>query len=101
MILTTQHVIDMLRQQLPYLATEYGVTRLGLFGSYAKGMPHEHSDIDLVAEFETPPGLRFVELTDYLEQLFHTSVDVLTPAGIQGIRNRHVARDIRESIVYV
>ena len=101
MMLTTQHVIDMLRQQLPYLATEYGVTRLGLFGSYAKGMPHEHSDIDLVAEFETPPGLRFVEFTDYLEQLFHTPVDVLTPAGIQGIRNGLVARDIRESIVYV
>jgi uncharacterized protein len=98
---TQQQVTDMLRQQFPYLSSEYGVTRLGLFGSYAKDIPHEHSDIDLVAEFETPPGLRFVELTDYLEQLFHTPVDVLTPAGIQGIRNRHVASDIRESIIYV
>jgi predicted nucleotidyltransferase len=98
---TTQQVTNILRQQFPYLAAEYGVTRLGLFGSYAKGHPHEHSDIDLVAEFETPPGLRFVELTDYLEHLFQTPVDVLTPAGIQGIRNRQVAQDIRESIVYV
>ena len=98
---TTQQVTDILRQQFPYLAAEYGVTRLGLFGSYAKGHPHEHSDIDLVAEFGAPPGLRFVELTDYLEELFHTPVDVLTPTGIQGIRNRQVAQDIRESIVYV
>ncbi|MCP4401303.1 MAG: nucleotidyltransferase family protein [bacterium] len=98
---TTQQVTEILRQQLPYLAAEYGVTRLGLFGSYAKGRPHQQSDIDVVAEFETPPGLRFVELTDYLEHLFQTPVDVLTPAGIQGIRNRQVARDIRESIVYV
>ena len=98
---TTQQVTDILRQQFPYLAAEYGVTRLGLFGSYAKGRPHEQSDIDLVAEFATPPGLRFVELTDYLEHLFQTPVDVLTPAGIQGIRNQQVAQDIRESIVYV
>jgi predicted nucleotidyltransferase len=98
---TTQQVTDILRQQFPYLAAEYGVTRLGLFGSYAKGRAHEQSDIDVVAEFETPPGLRFVELTDYLEQLFHTPVDVLTPARIQGIRNQQVAQDIQESIVYV
>jgi predicted nucleotidyltransferase len=91
----------MLRQHFSYLSSEYGVTRLGLFGSYAKGIPHEQSDIDLVVEFETPPGLRFVELTDYLEQLFQTPVDVLTPAGIQGIRNAHVAKDIQESIAYV
>ena len=100
-MLTTQNVTDILRQQYPYLSSEYGVKRLGVFGSYAKGNPHEHSDIDLVAEFDRPLGLKFIELTDYLEQLFQTSVDVLTPAGIQAIRNTQVAADIQESIVYV
>lgn len=100
-MLAPHEVTDMLRQHLAYLSSEYGVTRLGLFGSYAKGSPHEHSDIDLVAEFETPPGLRFVELTEYLEDLFHSPVDVLTPVGIRGIRNEQVSKDIQESIVYV
>ena len=100
-MLTLQQVTDILRQQLPYLSAEYGITRLGIFGSYAKGVVREQSDIDLVAEFKTPLGLRFVEFTDYLEQLFHAPVDVLTPAGIQAIRNTNVARAIQESIVYV
>lgn len=37
------------------------------FGSYAKGVAQEQSDIDLVAEFKKPLGLRFVEFTDYIE----------------------------------
>jgi uncharacterized protein len=100
-MLTTQQLTDMLRQQLPYLSAEYGITRLGIFGSYAKGVAYEQSDIDLVVEFKTPIGIRFVEFTDYLEQLFHVPVDVLTPAGIQAIRNATVAKAIQESIVYV
>lgn len=100
-MLTLQQVTDILRQQLPYLSTEYGITRLGIFGSYAKGIAQEESDIDLVAEFKIPPGLKFFEFTDYLEKLFHKPVDVLTPAGIQAIRNSTVAKTIEESIVYV
>ena len=100
-MLTKKQITTILRQQLPYLSAQYGIKRLGLFGSYAKGIQREHSDIDLVAEFESPPGLMFIEFTDYLEQLFHVPVDVLTPAGIQAIRNTQVAQAIRESIVYV
>ena len=68
------------------------------FGSYAKGVPHEQSDIDLIAEFNAPIGLKFIEFTEYLEHLLGTPVDVLTPAGIQGIRN---PKDIQETILYV
>jgi predicted nucleotidyltransferase len=70
-----------------------------LFGSYAKGVPTEASDIDLVVEFERPLGFKFIELTEYLEQLLGQKVDILTPAGIQGIRSPHIAQSIGESIV--
>lgn len=99
--MTTEQVTHILRQQLPYLSTEYGVKRLGIFGSYAKGTQKEQSDIDLVAEFERPLGLKFIELTDYLEQIFEVPVDVLTLVGVEAIRNRKVSENIQESIVYV
>jgi predicted nucleotidyltransferase len=70
-----------------------------LFGSYAKGVPTEAGDIDLVVEFERPLGFKFIELTEYLEQLLGQKVDILTPAGIQGIRSPHIAQSIGESIV--
>jgi predicted nucleotidyltransferase len=100
-MLTRDEITAVLRENLPYLASEYGVRRIGLFGSYAKDMPTESSDIDIVVEFARPIGFRFTELTEYLEGLLGKTVDVLTPAGIQGIRIEGIARSIRESIVYV
>lgn len=100
-MLSPQHITKTLRQQYPYLTKTYGLKRIGVFGSYAKGVSHEQSDIDLVAEFETPIGIKFVEFIEYLEHLFQTPVDVLTPTGIQSIRNKRIAKDIQESILYV
>jgi predicted nucleotidyltransferase len=64
-------------------------------------MPPESSDVDIVVEFDRPIGFRFVEFAEYLESLLGKRVDVLTPAGIQGIRIERIARDIQESTVYV
>jgi predicted nucleotidyltransferase len=100
-MLTKEAITKMLREKYPYLAAEYGVKRIGLFGSYAKDIPTEASDIDLVVEFERPLGFKFIELSEYLERLLGQEVDILTPAGIQGIRIDHIAQSIEENIVYV
>jgi predicted nucleotidyltransferase len=96
-----EKVIQILRKELTYLVSEYGVKRIGLFGSYAKGIPAKGSDIDILVEFEKPIGLKFIEFAEYLEGLLGRSVDILTPAGIESIRIDKVARNITESIVYV
>ena len=100
-MLTREEVTDLLREKHPHLVAEYGVKKIGLFGSYARDVPDEGSDIDIVVEFERPIGFRFIEFTEYLEHLLGKKVDVLTPAGIQGIRVAHIAKDIEESVVYV
>mgnify|MGYP001044435587 CR=1 FL=1 len=98
---SVEEIIALLREHYPYLAAEYGVKRIGLFGSYAKGQPSDMSDVDMVVEFERPIGLRFVELAEYLEHLLGRKVDLLTPAGIQGIRIPWVAQNIAERLVSV
>jgi len=100
-MLMREQVLALLREAYPYLAAEYGVRRVGIFGSYAKGIPDEASDVDIIVEFERPIGFKFIELVEYLEHLLDRRVDVLTPAGLQGIRVSRVAQDITESIVYV
>ncbi len=99
--LTREKVLQILRNHYPYLAAKYGVRRIGLFGSYAKGKARGTSDIDLIVEFERPIGFQFVELVEYLENVLGASVDVLTPAGVEGIRHAHIREDIQESIIYV
>ena len=99
--MTQEEILQILRENYAYLASEYGMKRLGLFGSYAKGTPAESSDVDLVVEFERPIGFRFAEFAEYLEMLLGKKVDILTPAGIQGIRIERIARSIEENTVYV
>ena len=100
-MLTRDEIIQLLRTEHPYLAKEFGVSRIGLFGSYATGRPSENSDIDLFVEFEQPIGFRFLELVDYLEAILGSKVDVLTRAGIQNIRIDRVGKAISESVMYV
>ena|ERR671919_2322660 len=100
-MLTRDEAVKLLQEKHPYLVAEFGVSKIGLFGSYAKGQSDETSDVDIVVELERPIGFRFVDLVDYLENLLGRRVDVLTPAGIQNIRIEQVAKSITQSIVYV
>ncbi len=102
MELTKEKITDILSEKTEYLASEYGVKRIGLFGSYAKGTSIEPtSDVDIVVEFDHPIGFKFMELADYLEEILGKPVDLLTESAIQGIRHPKVAEAIKESIIYV
>ena len=100
-MLTQEKAREILRRELPYLRDNFGVRRIGLFGSFAKGEQREDSDIDILIEFEKPIGLKFVELAEYLEKVLGRGIDVLTPAGIKGIRIKKIAQEIERGIVYV
>ncbi len=99
--MTREKVVGILRKELPYFISEYGVKRIGLFGSYAKGTPTKASDVDILVEFDKPIGLKFVEFAEYIERILGSKTDILTLAGIDGIRIKKVAESIKDSIVYV
>ena len=94
-------VIEKIKSQYPYLSSEFGIKRIGVFGSVAKQADRDHSDIDLVVEFERPIGLKFISLAEYLEKLFGRNVDILTKDGIRNIRVKRVSTDIEKDIIYV
>ncbi len=98
---TKEEIINTLKKELPYLRAIFGVKRIGLFGSFAKGIQREDSDIDIIVEFEKPIGLKFIELSDHIEKALGRKVDILTPVGIESLRVKKVAEDIKKSIVYV
>jgi predicted nucleotidyltransferase len=62
-----------------------GVRRIGLFGSVARDEALPGSDMDFVVEFE--PGRKtfdnYMDLKDFLEQLFERRVDLVTSEGIK------------------
>ena len=91
--MTREEVIGILREELPQLTSEYGVKRIGLFGSYAKGKPADDSDVDILVEFDKPMGLKFVEFAEYLERLlgrFSEGYDCFLDEGFTSIKDRFV-----------
>jgi hypothetical protein len=99
--LTKEAILRRIRESYPQLTAQFGVQRIGLFGSFARGTAQESSDVDLIVELQRPIGLKFMEMVEYLETLLGRRVDVLTPAGLHGIRLPGVARQIEESVVHV
>jgi len=94
-------IIKKIKEQYPYLSRQYGIRRIGIFGSVAMGTAGQDSDVDIVVEFERPIGLKFMEFVDYMEKLFGKKVDVLTKDGIKNIRVKNVSTEIEKNIIYV
>lgn len=55
----------------------FSVKRLGLFGSQARGEGHEASDLDFVVDFERKTFDNYMDLKEFLENLFHCQVDLV------------------------
>jgi hypothetical protein len=94
-------IINTLKVELPMLERDFGVKRIGLFGSFVNEKSTSNSDIDLLIEFKEPIGFRFFKMADYLEDKFHRKIDILTPAGIKSIRIKEVADRIMKEVEYV
>jgi len=97
-----EEVIRILRENMDKIR-EFGVKRIGIFGSVARDEADEESDIDFVVEFEENRGAMrdFIGLIDYLENLFGREIDLLTPSGIESIRIKSVRERIKRELEYV
>ncbi|WP_008319434.1 nucleotidyltransferase family protein [Leptolyngbya sp. PCC 6406] len=69
-------ILNQLKQRQADLQERYGVTRIGIFGSVARGEATPDSDIDIVV-YMMPDLLQRVRLKAELESLFGRSVDVI------------------------
>jgi len=103
--LSCEDIISILKRELPRLKDEYGVEKIALYGSFAKGNPKKTSDVDILVDIRRPIGLEFVALADVLEDKLGRKVDIATLAHYKrsfgNPRYKHIAEDIRKSLIYV
>ncbi len=98
---TSNEILKLIKDNYNYLSTEYGVKKIRLFGSAAKGTATKESDVDILIEFNKPIGFKFVRLVEYLEEILGKKVDVITKDGLNNIRIKNIAENIKASLVYV
>jgi len=76
-------VKEILRRNESLLREKFGVKRIGVFGSWARGEATPDSDVDILVEFSRPIGWEFIDLKELLARLLGRDVDLVTPAALK------------------
>jgi predicted nucleotidyltransferase len=76
------------------LREKYHITRIGLFGSYARGEQKDSSDIDLLVEFEENTQNLYdlkIQIKEFFKNKFGTETDIC--------REKYIKPRIKKSIL--
>lgn len=73
---------------------KFGVRKIGIFGSYARGEEKVTSDVDVLVEFEEPTFRNFMGLAFFLEDLFNRKVDLVTVKGLSPYIRPYVEKEV-------
>jgi predicted nucleotidyltransferase len=81
------HLIDVKKR--------FGVSRIGIFGSYSRAEETDTSDVDVLVGFEQPVDIfTFLELKEYLETLLKRRVDLVTEKALKPMIKDHVLSEV-------
>lgn len=95
---TTEQILSILRNELPYLKEKYKVKSLSLFGSYVKKTQTSGSDLDILVTFHEVPGfIKFVNLENYLSDKLDLKVDLVMRDALK----KNIGDRIKEEAVPV
>jgi hypothetical protein len=84
-----------LQMNLPELRDRYGVTYLGIFGSYVRGEQKTTSDVDILVEFDRSGTLLdFIHLQHDLEDLLGIRVDLVEKSGLKSTIKSYVLAEV-------
>ena len=84
--------ISAIKKAVTPIARSYGVKRLYLFGSYAKGNANENSDVDLLVEKGKPMYLlKLSGMRQSVQDALKLSVDLITTSGIEEEFHKEIA----------
>lgn len=78
---------------------QFGISKVGLFGSFARGEQKKDSDIDLMVEFKNGKKSfqNFIQFSEYVEKILGKKVEVLTPQSV----SPHIAPHLKDEVSYV
>ncbi|NIM12243.1 MAG: hypothetical protein GTO45_09030 [Candidatus Aminicenantes bacterium] len=91
-------VIKRLKAMNHQLNKDFGVSKIGIFGSYARGNYDKDSDLDVLIEFDRPVNLfEFSRLKTFLTNQLGIQVDLVTPGALKPL----IKDKILKSVSYI
>ncbi|MGO4889917.1 nucleotidyltransferase family protein [Anaerobacillus sp. MEB173] len=77
-----------------FLQEEYGIKKIGIFGSYARNEQQDSSDVDILIESEKALGLEFLSIKYYLEDILGVKVDLATETMLKPQLREQILKEI-------
>ena len=96
---TRDYILNTLRAHKPELS-KYGVSNLGLFGSYSRNEQSLKSDIDLLIDFDPEKESfdNYMAVYDIVEDLFkNEKIEIVTKNGL----SKYIGPQILNEVLYV
>ncbi|MCL2004924.1 MAG: nucleotidyltransferase domain-containing protein [Planctomycetaceae bacterium] len=93
-MLTREDVLQILRENKERFAEQYGVTKIGLFGSFARDEATEESDVDVCVEIAEPTYSGMCRLREEIMDKSLRDVDIVrVRRGMNAILKKFIDRD--------
>jgi len=95
-MLTSGIILEMLEDNKNKIG-QYGVKRIGLFGSYCKNEQRKESDIDILVEFKKGKKTfdNYMDLKFFLEDIFDCTVDLVVKEAIKIDLKSSIMRSVK------
>ena len=84
-------------QKKPQLR-KYGITEIGIFGSYIKNSATHNSDIDILIDIQRPSTIGLLELLEIENQLseeLNTKVDLVIKSDLKPAIGSHILQEVQ------
>ena len=95
---TRNEYLELLRLYKQRMAEQYGIVRLGIFGSVSRNEQKEDSDLDVCVEMKEPDGFILLNINYELEELLHCKIDIVR---LRDNMNALLKRNIERDGIYV
>ena len=98
-ISSIDQIVEYLKKNKGFLYDRFGVTRLGIFGSFVQGEQAASSDIDMIVDIEKARKNihSFLQLKRYLEKELEKKIDL----GFEHSLKPILRDKIKKQIIYV
>ena len=96
-MITKEEILETLARDKPELQKRFKVSKMALFGSYARGDQQPDSDVDILVDVDPSIGLDFVTLAERIEKILGVSVDLVSSRAV----NSRAMKLIEPELVYV
>lgn len=91
---TKAEYITLLKQFKEHAANKYGILRIGIFGSVARGEQTDNSDLDVCIEVQNPDAFILADIRDELERLCNCKIDLLRlRKGLSNFLMQNIEKD--------